>query len=84
MRNTQQAGVWHTEERYASCPIQVGVPFELQVLAQPMAFLVIVDGVHFCEFAHRWPAALAAVRFVQLGGALSVESVKQETKLCCF
>lgn len=56
VRNHLTAMNWgNVEETSGGMPLVRGQPFEALVLCDPQSFKVALNGVHFCEFAHRLP-----------------------------
>jgi len=53
VRNALQAGEWGNEEREGKIPFEKGVGFDLVIANEPTQFNIIVNDVHFVNFAHR-------------------------------
>ncbi|XP_045457162.1 galectin-6-like [Melitaea cinxia] len=52
---TTAMGWSKVEETSGGMPLVRGQPFEAVVALDPHSFKVALNGVHFCEFAHRLP-----------------------------
>lgn len=77
VRNDLQNGRWGNEERHGGCPLSPGQNFEILILAEHRGFKIALNGVHFCEFAHRVPLERAA--FVLVKGEVSIQSIIVES-----
>lgn len=55
VRNHLTAMSWGVEETNGGMPLARGEAFEALILCEPQSIKVALNGVHFCEFAHRVP-----------------------------
>ncbi|GBP44678.1 Galectin-5 [Eumeta japonica] len=62
VRNTRRRGAWGPQETAAfrPFPFASGRPFVVEALVGENDTLWAVDGLHYCEYAHRNPSPLAA------------------------
>lgn len=53
IRNAMLGGSWGTEESEGKFPLSADTLFDINVVNEPYAFQIYVNGAHFCAFAHR-------------------------------
>ncbi|KAG4070144.1 hypothetical protein HA402_013387 [Bradysia odoriphaga] len=73
VRNHYENKNWGTEERFGGCPIYPGQSFEILILAEPAAFKIAINGVHFCHFNHRF--SMHRVTFICVDGDITLTSI---------
>jgi len=76
VRNAQLGGAWQAEEREGKLPFQKDIGFDLVISNEPTSFLVYVNGVQFCSFAHRTdPKSIAGL---EVAGDLELTGVNSK------
>lgn len=77
VRNSKINGRWGKEETTASLPFKLkrGQQFAIQILVTNDSYLVSVNGLHFCQYAHRMP--YQRVTCVQVRGSISDAMIEQ-------
>lgn len=73
VRNSRYRGVWGQEEREPNYfnPLLEGKDFDLKISVNYSSYSVIINGVHFCNFSHRYP--YQDVSWIQVIGDVTVK-----------
>ncbi|XP_046388636.1 galectin-6-like isoform X2 [Ischnura elegans] len=76
VRNCKIGGTWGDEECTSpqSNPFKRGMPFHLYIFVAKNAFLIAVDGNHFCGYGFRLP--LSRIHSVHVRGDLSLSGIE--------
>lgn len=76
VRNSFQYYNWCNEERFGSCPIVRGQPYEMEIHVEYDRFNVRINGNHFCSFQHRIP--IQRISHIRIAGDTNLYYVGQE------
>uniref|UniRef100_T1JGR1 Galectin n=1 Tax=Strigamia maritima TaxID=126957 RepID=T1JGR1_STRMM len=74
VRNALVMQQWGSEELHGPFPVARGQPFEFLILAEPHAFKIAINGLHYTEFNHRMP--MERVSYLSIDGEVSVTSIR--------
>ncbi|CAP32240.2 Protein CBR-LEC-2 [Caenorhabditis briggsae] len=74
VRNSLINSAWGNEEREGKMPFEKAVGFDLEILNEPYAFAITVNGERFASYAHR--LSPDEVNGLQIGGDVEITGIQ--------